>query len=465
MKTASKISSNAVCHQVLNTFKNFKENQQEDASELLQLILDASVDIVNDKSIVNKVFSLLKTDFGKIMQARIQLKFAQEDTCVNCNMTISSVKYLNYINLNIPKLRVIKIAVAFLAKYPDQESFIVETDCSNNYTIGQIFDECVKKTGAEDTQREHWLISTKSKTESNVLAYSFDKSVAEIFSTTDLIYFEQTPYFQQEMRAGCYVNFVIFTEKVQSIPKLILLETTTNIMILRIFFIDIFREFLVKQLPKLLIGSDAEITQKIMELDILELNVVGVKVGGETTRFQSDSIKLIELRFSKKVKKIKISNLAIRLFVKFDTDISKYFTLNYLFGKWNKSRKISSQNIGDCERTHLKKTQRKIEINPEYLFFIINRIYGVIHKNKVVVKKGTQEVKYEETIDIQHYMKTPRETLYDLIGVVIHTGEIKSGHYEAFVKYQTWYRFNDEKVKPVLNAQHKNATILVYKRK
>jgi ubiquitin carboxyl-terminal hydrolase 22/27/51 len=60
---------------------------------------------------------------------------------------------------------------------------------------------------------------------------------------------------------------------------------------------------------------------------------------------------------------------------------------------------------------------------------------------------------------------------YDLISVVIHVGNLKSGHYTTLARLNgdgPWYDFNDEYVEPVSDLNeivNRNAYILIYLRK
>ncbi len=61
----------------------------------------------------------------------------------------------------------------------------------------------------------------------------------------------------------------------------------------------------------------------------------------------------------------------------------------------------------------------------------------------------------EEGLSSEEPKEDPREStayLYDLVGVLIHSGSSEAGHYYSFIKErgnsEAWYEFNDTQVKP-----------------
>ena len=59
-----------------------------------------------------------------------------------------------------------------------------------------------------------------------------------------------------------------------------------------------------------------------------------------------------------------------------------------------------------------------------------------------------------------------QKLIYNLYAVIIHDGDLDSGHYYSYCKNQEeWFEFNDSTIKPVLTKKvinNKNAYILFY---
>lgn len=76
--------------------------------------------------------------------------------------------------------------------------------------------------------------------------------------------------------------------------------------------------------------------------------------------------------------------------------------------------------------------------------------------------KVNDRYEFPESIDLAPYMdkdvlkENPGPRVYNLHGVLVHTGDISTGHYYAMIKPNTedqWYRFDDERVWKVSNKQ------------
>lgn len=76
--------------------------------------------------------------------------------------------------------------------------------------------------------------------------------------------------------------------------------------------------------------------------------------------------------------------------------------------------------------------------------------------------KVNDRYEFPESIDLSPYMdkdvlkETPGSRIYNLHGVLVHTGDISTGHYYALIKpgiEDQWYRFDDEKVWKVTKTQ------------
>ena len=100
--------------------------------------------------------------------------------------------------------------------------------------------------------------------------------------------------------------------------------------------------------------------------------------------------------------------------------------------------------------------------------------YLIVHlKSYSEITDGTKikfipNIKLEETVHIPQ--KNDIMKLYNLVGVIIHIGEnINSGHYIALIKYDKWYKYDDDTVSSISNPtdflnNNKNSTpyILLY---
>ena len=60
-------------------------------------------------------------------------------------------------------------------------------------------------------------------------------------------------------------------------------------------------------------------------------------------------------------------------------------------------------------------------------------------------------------VDLAPFVESTRNTeeklMYHLHGVLVHSGDVNGGHYFAFIRPEKdgrWYRFDDDKVTPVL---------------
>lgn len=87
------------------------------------------------------------------------------------------------------------------------------------------------------------------------------------------------------------------------------------------------------------------------------------------------------------------------------------------------------------------------------------------------MSKITRHIRYGETLELEPYMyeKKEKSLLYNLIGVVVHSGnDTRCGHYYSFCKSSngTWTHFNDEFVSTVSlqTVLKQQAYILIYTR-
>ena len=104
---------------------------------------------------------------------------------------------------------------------------------------------------------------------------------------------------------------------------------------------------------------------------------------------------------------------------------------------------------------------------PIYLVIVLNRFY--LDKKTLKCFKNHKYIDYDDTLCISPFLLKPSINIqYQLQSVINHQGEIDSGHYYCYQKYNNcWYKCNDEHIESthnnLLTNNDKNDTyILVY---
>jgi ubiquitin C-terminal hydrolase len=127
----------------------------------------------------------------------------------------------------------------------------------------------------------------------------------------------------------------------------------------------------------------------------------------------------------------------------------------------------------DCELTcnHCLNKSKFNKMNrlwslPKYLIIQLKRF------DMLSGMKKNQMIRFEETLDIGNRLDNniidKENTIYNLIGVVNHIGNINGGHYYAYCKNTAndkWLDFNDGNIRFVENVCTSSAYILIYEMK
>ncbi|KAF3490580.1 ubiquitin carboxyl-terminal hydrolase [Arthroderma uncinatum] len=80
-------------------------------------------------------------------------------------------------------------------------------------------------------------------------------------------------------------------------------------------------------------------------------------------------------------------------------------------------------------------------------------------RNRSVSEKVDTKVSYPATINMMPYTTRPKspnrsQFQYDLLSVVVHIGDIDSGHYLSYCRHgEQWFKFNDDRVTVVTEAE------------
>lgn len=130
--------------------------------------------------------------------------------------------------------------------------------------------------------------------------------------------------------------------------------------------------------------------------------------------------------------------------------------------------KLSDKNAYFCEKCQSKQTADKsikFKTVPKYLNFQLKRFEYDWHRGVRI--KLNNEIEFPLVLDMSPYISTkdiPEENKdlsyeYELMAVLVHSGNASFGHYYAFIKYfmdGNWYKFNDEYVHQVDESDVKN---------
>ena len=117
----------------------------------------------------------------------------------------------------------------------------------------------------------------------------------------------------------------------------------------------------------------------------------------------------------------------------------------------------------NCEKKKSKKLIKFCQI-PEILIISLQR-YDDNNKNDEIIE-------FNENLDLREYIYNKlidsNNTLYELLSIIYHEGDINFGHYYSYIKINNeWYEFNDGNVKKKnkIELESNKIYILYYKRK
>ena len=140
--------------------------------------------------------------------------------------------------------------------------------------------------------------------------------------------------------------------------------------------------------------------------------------------------------------------------------LDKFFDLEMLDGEYPCSKCGNKQDMG---------IRRYILTKPKTLIICLKRFN--FDPRTMRLQKNTQLVNYPEVLDIRKYNpiadQDPKNTQYQLTGIINHAGAINFGHYYSWNKVNgAWWQHNDALVSPIhsLPADNSNAYILTYEK-
>lgn len=133
------------------------------------------------------------------------------------------------------------------------------------------------------------------------------------------------------------------------------------------------------------------------------------------------------------------------------------YTIDECLKEFHATEQLGSNNNWYCSncKEHRQPTKdMSIWSTPDYLIITLKRFE--FNKRNNEHKKIQAMVKFPvEGLDMDPYIKNPAHkkgsAIYDLIGIVNHSGTLSRGHYTNFVKHcedQYWYFYNDDKACP-----------------
>ena len=147
----------------------------------------------------------------------------------------------------------------------------------------------------------------------------------------------------------------------------------------------------------------------------------------------------------------------------------------------NLPEEIQDYKIDNSSTSITVESINKIVSLPSYLFFQLKRFdYSIEKQTRIKIE---QQYEFEYEIDLKKYVEYDGETRFNLIGVIVHQGDVDAGHYISYIKLNSnnsnssslsWICLNDVGVSLVSDASFKNDAygcengstgyILVYKR-
>lgn len=164
------------------------------------------------------------------------------------------------------------------------------------------------------------------------------------------------------------------------------------------------------------------------------------------------------------------------LSVEIPDDANNLYDCLDAFGSPFKLTDDDSYNCDKCKTKGNAMKQLKIWRTPNVLIIQLKRFSTKIvqHNNRMfaTTSKNNRHIQYPMLLNFTKYnshdVSSPL-TLYDLVGVVEHSGELRGGHYTAKVKDSIgeWYSYNDASVDKVSSEEIVNTRgyLLFYTRK
>lgn len=140
-----------------------------------------------------------------------------------------------------------------------------------------------------------------------------------------------------------------------------------------------------------------------------------------------------------------------------------------------KTEVLDKDNAWEC--TYCKEKNRAYKRTlywkfPNVLIISLNRFQIKNIKNNYFNIKVDSLVNYPVVnLDLSEYITNPTDNyLYNLYGIICHTGDVNSGHYYCYCLNTDgiWYRYNDENVTAIANLNNlitKDAYVLFYYKK
>lgn len=151
--------------------------------------------------------------------------------------------------------------------------------------------------------------------------------------------------------------------------------------------------------------------------------------------------------------------------------LSNKITVDDMMESFQCKEKLEGDNMWfckECNQLQLPSTRINIYRPPKYLIIHLKR-FKTDHKLKTA-EKNSIVVDYEiNNFDMRRYVIGPHKdkAVYDLYGMIQHFGnDVNSGHYIAKCKhFDKWYEFNDSKVNKIEYLINSQAYLLFYKMK
>lgn len=187
------------------------------------------------------------------------------------------------------------------------------------------------------------------------------------------------------------------------------------------------------------------------------------------TKFENSIANLFRGRFRNRIrcKKIGYQTCKEEHFYDLPLVVKGFSNLSESLKSYISEEKLIGDNKYDTN-TQYGKQDAVIDIKfiefPPVLHILLKRFMFDVNKNKMT--KLNDHFEFPETIDLTEYLAddSPQKkssNIYDLYGVLVHSGNYSGGHYYAFLRTsidQQWYKFNDSSVskESVMNAVYNN---------
>lgn len=143
---------------------------------------------------------------------------------------------------------------------------------------------------------------------------------------------------------------------------------------------------------------------------------------------------------------------------------SSILSINDLIASYFDASQLDSKNkwkCGNCDNKSCAYHKIKLESLPNVVILQLKRFF--VDKK---IDKDNSFISIPKQINFSKYLNNDNEDdLYDLVGIVNHSGYLSSGHYTAFGKRdKRWFLFNDSNVKQMEPNESENSSsyILFY---